>query len=430
MGKIMRVKSVDPQSPLFGYVRPGYSIKSINGRPVLDSIDFRFRTAGERVTIVFEGPQTRQTSFTLDSDAGDLGLTFDDDRVMVCRNKCIFCFVHQQPKGMRRALYIKDEDYRLSFTHGNFVTLSHTTEEEIERIIGQRLSPLYISVHTTDDKLRGKMLGSRTATPILPLLRRLAEGGITIHAQVVLCPGINDGSYLRKTIDDLAELFPEVGSLAIVPVGLTKYRKNLPRLRKYKPLEASAILDQIEQRQRNFLKLSGSRFVWPADEFYVETGKPFPARAVYEDMPQFENGVGMVREFISAFNRRRDSLRSVRSGLRALFLTGRAAYPFLMSDIFPYIKKTLGLKLEFQAVENRFWGSMVTVSGLLTGKDLLRKARARVKGYDVVVLPPNCLNQDGLFLDDMSIDEFRSVVGKEVVVGKYKLAETLREVFV
>ncbi|UCG61942.1 MAG: DUF512 domain-containing protein [Candidatus Zixiibacteriota bacterium] len=426
----MRVKSVDPQSPLFGYIRPGYTVKSINGQSVLDAIDFQFRTAGEEVAIVFVGPRGKETSFTLDTDAGDPGLTFEDDRVLVCRNKCIFCFVHQQPNSMRRALYVKDEDYRLSFTHGNFVTLSHIGESEIKRIISQRLSPLYVSVHATDDQLRGRMLGSRSARAILPLLRRLVEGGINIHTQVVLCPGINDGDHLRQTIDALAELYPGVGSLAVVPVGLTKYRKNLPKLRKYKPSETLAILVELKGHQRKFLKQLGSRFIWPADEFYVETNRPFPTKGSYEDMPQFENGVGMAREFITTFNRRRSSLRGLKSGRRVLFLTGRAAYPFLKSEIFPYVRQTLGLKLDLQAVDNRFWGAMVTVSGLLTGKDLLREARYHGNHFHFVVLPPNCLNQDGLFLDDMSIDEFRRRLPKPVVVGKYDLAETLKEVFV
>jgi putative radical SAM enzyme (TIGR03279 family) len=431
MGKNMKVMAVDPQSLLFGYIRPGYTIKSVNGQAVLDTIDFQFKTADDRVTIVFADKNGSETVFTFDGDyPGDLGLTLDDDRVIVCKNNCVFCFVHQQPKGMRRALYVKDEDYRLSFTHGNFVTLSHTSENDVERIIAQRLSPLYVSVHATDDAVRRKMLGSRTASPILPRLKRLCENGITIHTQCVLCPGINDGEYLTRTIDDLAGLSPMVSSLAVVPVGLTKYRKNLPKLRKYTADEAASIIDYVESRQKEFLRKSGSRFVWLADEFYVETDRPFPKRVEYEDLPQFENGVGMAREFMTVFNRRRAGLRGMKSRRKALLLTGHSAYPMFESQVLPYVRQKLRLRADVLPVDNKFWGSMVTVSGLLTGKDLARAARSEAAKYDVVVLPPNCINQDGLFLDDMSLEDYRVRVGKEVIVGKYDLAETLKEVFV
>jgi len=431
VAEIMKIKAVHPHSPVFGQVRPGYQIKSINGKAVLDSIDFRFRITDEKVNIVFVDPKGQETRIGLSSDfSSDLGLTLEDDHVIRCKNNCIFCFVHQQPKGMRRSLYIKDEDYRLSFTHGNFITLSHEGEQEIKRIIRQRLSPLYVSVHTTDDKLRLRMLGSKSVAPILKRLRRLTANGITIHTQVVLCPGINDGAHLEKTIDDLSALYPGVASLAVVPVGLTRYRENLPKLRKYQSEEARNIVRYLGSRQKEFLKRFGSRFVWPADEFYLESGIPIPSRAVYEDMPQFENGVGMVREFITAFNRRRSRLRDLKSAKRVLFLTGRSAHPFLESQVLSYVRDVLKLKLEILAVDNRFWGDTVTVSGLLTGKDLVRAARSEADRFDTIVLPPNCLNKDDLFLDDMTLEAFRTVVNARVVTGKYNLAETLKEVFV
>ncbi|MEW6413050.1 MAG: DUF512 domain-containing protein [Candidatus Zixiibacteriota bacterium] len=427
----MKIKTVDPDSPLFGLVRPGYAVVSINGKPVLDSIDFRFKTADERVKIKFADSKGREIELRLDERCpGDLGLTLDDGRVMVCKNNCIFCFVHQQPKGMRRTLYVKDEDYRLSFTHGNFVTFTNTSDEEIKRIIKQRLSPLYVSVHATDDELRSRLLGNRNILPILPLLRRLVKGGITIHTQCVLCPGINDGENLKRTIDELSSLYPGVASLAVVPVGLTKYRERLPKLRKYSREEAAEIVRYIERRQKEFTKSLGSRFVWAADEFYVETGRDFPKHAAYEDMPQFENGVGMAREFITVFNRRRPRLRGLKSRVRALMLTGYSAYPFLNTQTLPYIREKLKLKLALEPVRNDFWGDTVTVSGLLTGADLLKAASGKKDGYDMAVLPPNCLNEDKLFLDDMSLEQFEQKLGRKVVVGSYDLAETLREVFV
>jgi putative radical SAM enzyme (TIGR03279 family) len=425
---VVKILEVAPGSPLFGYIRPGYSLVSINGHAVRDTIDFRFRIADDRVKMVFADRGGRKLDFTFDSVSDlDLGLTLDDQKVLVCKNDCIFCFVRQQPKGMRRALYIKDEDYRLSFTHGNFVTLSNTTEEDMMRIIEQRLSPLYVSVHATDDTLRRCMLKNEKLAPILPKLRKLAENGITLHTQVVLCPGVNDGAQLEKTIEDLAALYPGVESLGVVPVGLTRYRDKLPRLRTYGRKEAGQIIDFVQRQQRRFLKSVGSRFVWCADEFYVAAGRAFPPRSTYESMSQFENGIGMAREFITLFNRRRAGLKKSRSRRRISFLTGRSAYPFLRTEIAPYLKDSLGMRVLMRSVENRFWGPLVTVSGLLTGRDLASAGRSIKMQTDLFVLPPNCLNSDNLFLDNLSLEEFRSRVGRQVLVGSYDLAATIRE---
>ncbi|MFH1374472.1 MAG: DUF512 domain-containing protein [bacterium] len=426
----MKITHVDPDSPLTGQVRPGYRVLTVNGRPVLDSIDFRFRTADEQVKIRFADRSGREMEYRLDeTSAGSLGLTFQDDRVRRCRCKCIFCFVHQQPKGMRRSLYVKDEDYRLSFTHGNYITLSNLTESDMARIIEQRLSPLYVSVHTTDDTLRRRMLGNRQLPPILPLLRRLTENGITLHTQVVLCPGINDGRYLKQTVDDLSALYPGIQTLAIVPVGLTRYRNGLPELRIFNRFEAADVLDFIFERQKELYRKLGTRFVWPSDEFHLLAGRSFPPRKTYEDLAQFENGVGMNQEFLAMFDRRRQHLRKIRSDRRVLFLTGRSAESLFNRGIMSWIHRNLDLNLSVRPVDNRFWGKTVTVSGLLTGRDLLAKARPVAGEFDLVVLPPNCLNADQLFLDDMSLSEFQAELGREVRIGHYDLARTIREVF-
>lgn len=426
----MKILDVEPGSPLFGYVRPGYAVVAVNGQAVQDAIDFRYRASDPRVHIVFADPDGRRLDYTFyDTPPGELGLTLDDRKVRTCKNDCIFCFIRQQPQGMRRPLYIKDEDYRLSFTHGNFITLSNTTDADMARIIEQRLSPLYISVHATDDRLRRCMLRNEKLAPIVPRLTQLAEAGITLHTQVVLCPGINDGRYLEKTIDDLVQLYPSVSTLAVVPVGLTKYREDLPDLRTYTADEAREIIVYVGKRQTESLAARGSRFVWCADEFYVQAGLPFPPRSHYEFMEQFENGIGMVREFITMFRRRRARLKGLRSGKRVLMLTGRSAYPFLSTEIMPFINDELGLCVDLQAVPNRFWGDSVTVSGLLTGQDLLRFARERLNSFETLVLPPNCLNRDDLFLDNLPLTHFIGALGKPVLVGQYDLAATLRELF-
>ncbi len=427
---MIKVSEISPDSPLSDRVRPGWSVAKVNGSNIEDSIDFRFKTAVEKLWLLFTDRQGKPVRINLDNfDLNDLGLTFYDDPVRTCGNKCIFCFVHQQPKGMRRSLYIRDEDYRLSFTHGNFVTLTNLSEQDIKRIIKQRLSPLYVSVHTTNEKLRQRMLGKADIPPILPLLKRFTGNGIAIHTQVVLCPGINDGDDLKETISELSELAPGIESLAVVPVGLTRYRDRLPKLRSYRPEEAAEIVHLIEKYQRQFLKRFGTRFLWAADEFFILAGLDFPCYHTYEEMHQFENGVGMVREFVTAFNRRRRVLAGVESKKRVVLLTGHSAFPFLQRHIMPYLTDHIGLDVELRAVVNKFWGETVTVSGLLTGEDMLAAGRKYQAKFDTVVLPPNCLNADNLFLDGMSLEQFRTSLEKPVVMGSYHLTDTVREVF-
>lgn len=426
---MLKIKSVDPTSPVYGDIRPGHRLLSINGSEIDDVIDFRYKSSEPRLEVLFEDKHGRQSEYLFeDLYPGALGLTFEDDKVHVCKCDCIFCFVRQQPKGMRRALYVKDEDFRLSFTHGNFITLSNVTQNELDRIVEQRLSPLYISVHATDDSLRRCMLKNEKLEPVIPQLKFLAENRISLHTQVVLCPGFNDGDQLAKTIDDLAELDEMVESLAIVPVGLTRYREKLPKLRLYEPKEAAAIIDYIHKRQKEFLKARGSRFVWPADEFYIAAGRPFPRESEYEEMPQFENGVGMARHFLTDFNRRKQWLKSKDSGRRVTFLTGHSAHGFMKDEILPVLVEELGISAKIVPVTNKFWGDSVTVSGLLTGQDLLDAARDHAPHTDVMLLPPNCLNQDNLFLDDMSYYDFVNRLSCRVHRGTYNLVDTLREV--
>ena len=425
----MKVREVDPESPLFGRVRAGYTLRMLNGREVIDPIDFQFRSADEQVRLKFADTRGREFELELNGLHGDLGLRWDESKIKRCKCRCIFCFVHQQPKGMRRALYIKDEDYRLSFTHGNFITLSNISDGDIARIIEQRLSPLYVSVHTTDDQLRGEMLGNRKLRPILPQLRQLATAGIQLHTQVVLCRGINDGVHLEKTVQDLATLYPQVATLAVVPVGLTRYRQRLPRLRTYTRRQSGQIVSLIETWQKEFLKTHGTRFVWAADEFYVNANREFPTFTSYEEMAQFENGVGMAREIITGFNRRRRSLRNIHSKKRALLVTGRSAWLFLNQQVMPYLLWEFNLRVALQPVANRFWGKNVTVSGLLVGRDIIAAVKPFVRNFDTVVLPPNCLNADNLFLDDVTLREFEDAIARPVVVGSYNIAETIKEVY-
>jgi len=368
----------------------------------------------------------RQIQVT-DTTATELGLMFEPEKVRTCKCNCVFCFVRQQPPGMRKSLYVKDEDYRLSFTHGNYITLSNLAEGDIDRIIEQRLSPQYVSVHTTNDKLRQKMLRGQRLSPILPALARLVDGGIRIHTQVVLCPSLNDGAELYKTVSDLAALHPGIETLAVVPVGLTRYREKLTPLRTYRLDEAREIVEYVEKHQAEFLLTKGTRFVWAADEFYIVGGLDFPSHGTYEEMAQFENGVGMARDLVTSFNRRRRSLKGLKSRRRVAFVTGKSAEQLLGSHVWPWIEENCDLKLSLLPVANQFWGDTVTVSGLLTGNDIVERVKASERSFDLVALPPNCLNDDSLFLDDMSLDEFKAEVGKPVVTGSYDICQTIRE---
>ncbi len=275
----------------------GDVILAINGSPVRDLIDFHLLSQDAELLIEIRKPGDEIWDLHVEKDPGeDLGLQVEHPEPTQCGNNCIFCFVHQLPRGMRSTLYIKDEDYRYSFLYGAYVTLTNIEESEIERIIEQRLSPLYVSVHATDDQLREKMLGSQ-APSIMALLRRLVEAGIEIHTQIVLCPGVNDGAALEKSIEDLHALYPGVASLAVVPVGLTGYRERLPQLRIPTPEEARSVLTTIEAYQNKFLSASRSRFVFAADEFYLKAEKDFPPLQDYEELAQIENGVGLIPLF-------------------------------------------------------------------------------------------------------------------------------------
>jgi len=421
----MKITKVDKNSPLHNRVRVGYRLKKINGEEVVDNLDFMFKSADDSLSLEFEDHDGRPVIVEIDYTP-DPGLTFEPDKICICNNKCIFCFVHQQPKGMRRSLYVKDDDFRLSFTHGNFISFSSLDDADIQRIIDQRLSPLYVSVHATDDELRRHLFKNKKLPPIMPQLKHLADHGIMFHTQVVVCPGINDGAYLEKTVDDLFSLYPGVQTLGIVPVGLTKYREKLPQLTGFDSEKAADIVDYLQRKQKEFLKKSGTRFVFAADEFYIQSGKKLPKLSEYETMEQFENGIGMMRLFITDFNRRRRYLKNLDRSKRIAVMTGYSAYEMFKSNIIERLRSD-GFDIDIFPVKNKFWGESVTVSGLLTGGDLLHEVKKINRNYDIALLPPNCLNNDRLFLDDVSLEQFREEAGIKIEMSDYSMIDTLKE---
>lgn len=400
-------------------LRPGDRVLTLNGQAPIDLMDLlekaadgptRWEIARDDQTLQFKLPR-------LEHEA--LGAEFNDtlfNRVKTCRNKCVFCFMDQMPKKMRGSLYYRDDDYRLSNLHGNFITLTNMSDEEWQRIEQQHVSPLYISVHATDEDLREELLGAtrQARMPIMDKLRQLVEWGIELHTQIVLMPGLNDGAQLDKSIQDLATLLPSLRTISIVPVGLTRYRAHLPFLKPVTPEMVPELIRQVERYQREFLRTEGDRIVYLADEMYLIGGLPMPPHHYYGDYPQHENGVGMVRKFMVDFNRRKRFLPAQLPHNRWLMVTGEYG-----GQIFPPLIRDLegrhqDLEIRLAPVRNVFFGDLVRCAGLLTGRDVLRYLedhREYLAGGARVMMPGNALkdaavvgaSEAGMLLDDISL---------------------------
>lgn len=406
-------------------LRPGDAIWSVNGKRVMDTLDYRFRITEPQVEItVLRGEES--LTFHIEKEPYDsLGIHFENDladKIHTCNNKCVFCFIHQMPKRMRRSLYLMDDDFRLSFLYGNYVTLTNVTEEEFARILEQKLTPMYVSVHATDPDLRGRLLGKREPAPILPVLKRLHDGGIDVHAQIVLCPGWNDGNALRQTLYDLAALHPAITgkragtlSVAIVPVGLTKFREKLTPLTPPDRQYARQFIREVRSLERMFLARLGTRFAFLSDEWFFLAEKPIPARRYYEDFPQLEDGVGTVRLFL---NRAYDVVRRLPPALprpvQMTLVTGELPSA-IIRRFAQMLERVQGVTLNVCVVKNHFFGGTVSVTGLLTAQDIA-SALAQFPAYSTVVLPSICLRDGYLFLDDATVEQFETQVGRKVVV--------------
>lgn len=408
-------------------IEAGDRILSINGEDIRDVIDYGFLVADERiaVTIQKQDGNIRRLRVTKEPDDA-LGIEFPPYHVKRCRNRCIFCFVDQMPPGCRPSLSVKDDDYRASFQHGNYITLGNLTERDWERIFRYRLSPLYVSVHATEPGLRSFLLGNERAPDIMAGLKRLTQGGIRFHAQIVTCPGVNDGSHLRRTVEDVAGFFPMALSVAVVPVGLTAWRKGRFPLRPFTKAEARRVVTSIEEQGKAYRKSIGSRFVYCADEFYLKAGVPIPFPAFYEDFPQLENGVGMVAEFLREVSRTR--LPASIIPLRITAVTGMS-FAGMLRDVARRFERVKGAEIRVTPVINKFFGPSVTVSGLLTGRDIASGLSGKRIG-DMVLIPANALKDDeGVFLDDMTLGELEQALGKPVcaVSGFGTMVRLLRE---
>ncbi|MBN2092345.1 DUF512 domain-containing protein [candidate division KSB1 bacterium] len=394
----------------------GDKITHVNGQPIRDEIDWRFYTADDFLEIKFQRDGTNH-EIEIEKNPEDLlGITFEEIRYRCCGNKCIFCFIDQNPQNLRPSLYLKDEDFRLSFIYGNYVTLTNLSPREAERIATQRLSPLYVSVHAVDLNVRQKLLGIRHDDRLLSKIRYLTREGIEIHVQIVLCPGYNNGEILADTVSKLSQFFPELKSIAVVPVGLTRHREGLPYLAPVTPAIASEVITWGEEQARHFFARWQTYFIYLADEFYLQAGVPFPDEQRYDDFPQIENGVGMTRHFIELFESTASEFPSKLKNQRSITLvTGKLAEPIIRAVVLERLNKIKNLTATLISVPNHFFGTSVTVSGLLTGQDIFQALSNTTIG-DEIYLPENCLNYDNLFLDDWKVENLEHRLRKRVKV--------------
>ncbi|MFA4838334.1 MAG: DUF512 domain-containing protein [Candidatus Neomarinimicrobiota bacterium] len=388
-------------------IQSGDILVAMNGHPVHDFLDYRFFQSDEKLRIDLSRDGKSLSMKIAKSYDEDLGLDIESPAIRACSNNCVFCFIRQNPNGMRKPIYFFDEDYRYSFLYGNYVTLTDIGDDELERIVRQRLSPLYISVHATDPAVRKRLLRFRGEDRLMEKMDFLARHRIDMHTQIVLIPGWNDGEILHRTIRDLYGLKSHIKSVAVAPVGLTKHRQHLPQLQNVNPDQAKALLKQSRIWDKLYRNDDGCPFVYFTDEFYLLAGQAVPSGRHYGAYYQIENGVGIVRDMLDSFKRQQRKFpASVTTPRRILFVTGTLAAPVLEKIILPRLNAIGNLHVEVFPVINQFYGETVTVAGLLTGRDIVRQIR-HLSGFDAIWLPSRCLNETGVLLDDMTPDEIQ-----------------------
>ena len=415
------VKSVDPRSPARrAGVRVGEVLTHINGRPIIDVLDYKFYSYDPRLELTLKGPEgTVRTLRVRKSEGEDLGLEFETylmDRARSCANHCIFCFVDQMPPGMRPSLYFKDDDARLSFLLGNYLTLTNLSPREVQRIIDLRISPINISVHTTDRALRAEMLKNPRAGEGVDIMERFAQNGITMNCQIVSCPGINDGPALDRTLQDLAAMHPAVNSVSVVPVGVTRYREGLYPLSTYTRDTAAALVDQVEAFAAKHLEEKGTRLVWCSDEFYLLARRELPGEDYFEDFTQLDNGVGMLTLLSKEFSRALDLMEPEELEGTAPFsiATGVSAAPFLAKLVGQAREKCGTIEGKVYPIVNRFFGETITVAGLVTGGDLISQLRGKELGTRLLIPASMLRSGENIFLDDVTTEDVERELGVPV----------------
>ena len=417
------IKSVERRSPADkAGVKPGDKLIAISGEPIGDVLDYRFYSSSAKcvLTVCRDG---ETLAFNIKKgEYDDLGLEFETylmDEKQSCRNKCIFCFIDQNPKGMRKDIYFKDDDSRLSFFFGNYITLTNLTDDDVARIIKMHISPVNVSVHTTDPVLRVKMMKNKHAGESLRYLDELTAHGVLVNAQIVLCRGVNDGAHLDKTLADLAAYYPNIGSVAVVPSGLTKYRDGLFPLEPFDKDSARTVIEQIDTARQKNLEKYGARLVQASDEWYLTAGLPLPDEDYYDGYPQLDNGVGSITSMDNEVKAEIASLVedgfSLAASRTVSVVTGKAAYAFIDGACKALCEAFPGLTVHVTCAENRFFGDSITVAGLLTGSDMLYALDGKDLGETLFIPAVTLKHGENLFLDDMTLEDFEKKLGVPVV---------------
>ena len=408
------ISHIDPDSPLRHAAHPGDRLVSINGNPITDVLDYKYYAYDPQLAVCLRRPDgSEHTVHIVKPLGGELGLDFETylmDNAHSCANHCVFCFIDQMPPGMRPTLYFKDDDARLSFLMGNYMTLTNLSEREVQRIIDLHISPINVSVHATDPELRSFLLGNPRAGKTLEIMRRFSDGGITMNCQIVCCPGLNDGAQLQRTMHDLAALYPQVHSVSIVPVGLTKFREGLYPLTPFTPEHAAETLDLVNAFGDECVEKFGTRIFFCADELYLKAGRALPPEEFYEEFTQLENGVGMLRlqqtEFQAALR-----LSDPPDGVPFSVAAGVSAAPFLEKLLCTAREKYATIQGHVYAIENDFFGRSINVSGLITGQDLIAQLRGKDLG-ERLLISNNMVRHDELdFLDDITLEQASAALG-------------------
>lgn len=404
-------------------ITPGDQLESIDGNAIGDRLDYRFYQNGEALEVLIQRGEEK-IIFDIEKDMDeDLGLELKEMELMACGNNCVFCFVYQNPKGMRKPLYFKDEDYRYSFMYGHYVTMTTIKQADLERIVEQKLSPLYISVHSTEEKTRQFLLGIKRDDHLLEKMKYLTDNGITLHTQIVLTPGVNDGAIFDKTVNDLKQFYPGVKSIAVVPLGLTQHRKRLVPLRIHTQKELQDMIGYVDERRAHLNKELGINFIYLSDEFFIKAKYELPEAPYYDAFYQSENGVGEFREMIDQFAKMYPAMpKKISKPIKITWVTGLLAYKKLEETIINPLRKVENLTIDLIPIVNEWYGPSIQVSGLLVAQDIAKQLKKRQLG-DIVLLPPRVLNDDGLFLDDWSTDQLTQELGVPCHVYSGELAD-------
>ncbi len=404
-------------------LKEGWEIVSVNGKNNFDIIDYMIETAdtsfnmrikdenGEEKNIIIHNPEWSPVGIGFEI------MTIDEPKL--CKNKCVFCFMDQMPKGLRKTLYFKDDDYRLSFTCGNYITLTNVSDEELDRIIKCKLSPMNISVHTTDPELRYAMMRNPQSKNILDQLRKLQGGGIRFNVQLVLCPGYNDGEALKKTLSDMLDFLPSLNSLSVVPVGLTKFREYLTPLIPFDKTGAAIVIDTIKEFRSIAHEKYGAYLFHASDEFFILAEKDFPPDEYYEDYSQYENGVGMARSFIDEIDEALSKNIKIKNNISAAVITGELGYPILKGVADKIQRKFPNVILDTVPIKNNFFGGHVTASGLVCGNDIISQMKDLVHS-PIFIIPANMLKEDDdIFLDDMTVKDIENICKVKCIISPF-----------